>query len=78
MFSLLVSNALRQEFANAEIIHDKLYGLYHYLYSEGNPSGVKALLSLQGICKYFLRLPLSPISDKLFDDLKEHLKNEVN
>ena len=77
-FSSLVSLALKEEFNEAQIIHDKLYGLYHYLYSEGNPSGVKALLSLQGICKNFLRLPLSPISDQLFDDLKEHLKNEVN
>ena len=77
-FSSLVSLALKEEFNEAQIIHDKLYALYHYLYSEGNPSGVKALLSLQGICKNFLRLPLSPISDQLFDDLKEHLKNEVN
>ena len=77
-FSSLVSLALKEEFNEAQIIHDKLYVLYHYLYSEGNPSGVKALLSLQGICKNFLRLPLSPISDQLFDDLKEHLKNEVN
>ena len=77
-FSSLVSLALKEEFNEAQIIHNKLNTLYHYLYSEGNPSGVKALLSLQGICKNFLRLPLSPISDQLFDDLKEHLKNEVN
>ena len=77
-FSSLVSLALKEEFNEAQIIHDKLYGLYYYLYSEGNPSGVKALLSLQGICKNFLRLPLSPISGQLFDDLKEYLKNEVN
>ena len=70
-FSSLVSLALKEELNEAQIIHDKLYSLYHYLYSEGNPSGVKALLSLQGICKNFLRLPLSPISDQLFDYLKE-------
>ena len=75
-FSLLVLNALRQEFANAKIIHDKLYGLYHYLYSEGNPSGIKALLSLKGICDNSLRLPLVSISNELNNELIKYLKNE--
>jgi len=75
-FSLLVSNALRQEFAHAQIIHDKLYGLYHYLYSEGNPSGIKAVLSLKGICDNSLRLPLVSISNELNNELIKYLKNE--
>ena len=75
-FSLLVLNALRQEFANAKIIHDKLYGLYHYLYSEGNPSGIKAVLSLKGICDNSLRLPLVSISNELNNELIKYLKNE--
>ena len=75
-FSLLVSNALRKEFANAKIIHDKLYGLYHYLYSEGNPSGIKAVLSLKGICDNSLRLPLVSISNELNNELIKYLKNE--
>jgi 4-hydroxy-tetrahydrodipicolinate synthase len=77
-FSSLVKFALNGKLSDAELIHDKLYGLYHYLYSEGNPSGVKAFLSLQGICKNYLRLPLVPISSKLFNDFKMYLSNEVN
>jgi 4-hydroxy-tetrahydrodipicolinate synthase len=77
-FSSLVKFALNGELSDAKLVHDKLYGLYHYLYSEGNPSGVKAFLSLQGICKNYLRLPLVPISSKLFNDFKMYLSNEVN
>jgi len=77
-FSSLVKFALNGKLSDAKLLHDKLYGLYHYLYSEGNPSGVKAFLSLQGICKNYLRLPLVPISNKLFNDFKMYLSNEVN
>ena len=77
-FSSLVKFALNGKLSDAKLIHDKLYGLYHYLYSEGNPSGVKAFLSLQGVCKNFLRLPLVPISSELFNDFKIYLANEVN
>ena len=77
-FSSLVKFALNGKLSDAKLLHDKLYGLYHYLYSEGNPSGVKAFLSLQGICKNYLRLPLVPISSKLFNDFKMYLSNEVN
>jgi len=76
-FSSMVNLALNGEFSKANDIHKKLYGLYHYLYSEGNPSGVKALLSLQKICKNYLRLPLVPISKPLLEDLKKYISNEV-
>ena len=77
-FSSLVKFALNGKLSDAKLIHDKLYGLYHYLYSEGNPSGVKAFLSLQGVCKNYLRLPLVPMSSELFNDFKIYLANEVN
>lgn len=77
-FSSLVKFALNGKLSDAKLLHDKLYGLYHYLYSEGNPSGVKAFLSLQGVCKNYLRLPLVPMSSKLFNDFKIYLANEVN
>ena len=77
-FSSLVKFALNGKLSDAKLIHDKLYGLYHYLYSEGNPSGVKAFLSLQGVCKNYLRLPLVPISSELFNDFKIYLANEVD
>ena len=77
-FSSLVKFALNGKLSDAKLLHDKLYGLYHYLYSEGNPSGVKAFLSLQGVCKNYLRLPLVRMSSELFNDFKIYLANEVN
>ena len=77
-FSSLVKFALNGKLSDAKILHDKLYGLYHYLYSEGNPSGVKAFISLQGVCKNYLSLPLVPISSELFNDFKNYLANEIN
>ena len=77
-FSSLVKFALNGKLSAAKLLHNKLYGLYHYLYSEGNPSGVKAFLSLQGVCKNYLRLPLVPMSSELFNDFKIYLSNEVN
>jgi len=35
------------------------------------------LLSLQKICKNYLRLPLVPISKPLLEDLKKYISNEV-
>ena len=77
-FSSLVKFALNGKLSDAKLLHNKLYGLYHYLYSEGNPSGVKAFLTLQGVCKNYLRLPLVPMSSELFNDFKIYLANEVN
>ncbi|MFL2567965.1 MAG: 4-hydroxy-tetrahydrodipicolinate synthase [Flavobacteriales bacterium] len=75
-FSSMVSLSLKKNFEKAEIIHNKLFGYYHYLYSEGNPSGIKALLSLFKISKNVLRLPLVPISNSLFNNLNHFFKDE--
>ena len=40
------------------------------LFAEGNPAGVKAALTVKGVVENYLRLPLVPISDELFEELK--------
>jgi 4-hydroxy-tetrahydrodipicolinate synthase len=32
------------------------------LFIEGNPAGIKAILSVMNICQNYLRLPLVPVS----------------
>lgn len=44
------------------------------LFREGNPVGIKALLSVNGFCGNFLRLPLVPASSSLL----EYFKNDCN
>ena len=48
------------EFAAAQKIHHKFTELYSLLFVDGNPAGVKALLSEMGMIKNQLRLPLVP------------------
>ena len=72
-FSDMVSAGLDNNKLKANKIHNDLFGLYHFLYSEGNPSGIKALLSLIDLCENNLRLPLVPISNSLHNKLKQYL-----
>ena len=73
-FSSMVSSALNNDESQAIKIHKDLEKFYHFLYSEGNPSGIKALLSYFGLCNNILRLPLTNISNKLHTSLKLILK----
>ena len=72
-FSDMVSAGLDNDKLKANKIHDDLFGLYHFLYSEGNPSGIKALLSLMDLCENNLRLPLVPISNSLHNEFKQYI-----
>ncbi|MCD6366551.1 MAG: dihydrodipicolinate synthase family protein, partial [Bacteroidales bacterium] len=38
--------------------------------SGGNPAGIKALLSLMGIVKNELRLPLVPVTNEHFEEMR--------
>jgi 4-hydroxy-tetrahydrodipicolinate synthase len=48
------------EFAAARKIHHKFTDLFSLLFVDGNPAGVKAMLSEMGFIENVLRLPLVP------------------
>ena len=50
----------RGQFEAAQKIHHKFTELYSLLFVDGNPAGVKALMSEMGLLKNVLRLPLVP------------------
>ena len=50
----------RGQFEAAQKIHHKFTDLYSLLFVDGNPAGVKALMSEMGLLKNNLRLPLVP------------------
>jgi 4-hydroxy-tetrahydrodipicolinate synthase len=58
----LVSNALKNNFKSAREIHFKYLELIELLFTDGNPAGIKAVLSLLNISQNNLRLPLVPVS----------------
>jgi len=62
-FTDMVRAALRGQLPQAQQLNFQLLDLYRLLFLEGNPSGVKAALELQGLCSREVRLPLVPMSD---------------
>jgi dihydrodipicolinate synthase/N-acetylneuraminate lyase len=46
------------------------------MYEEGNPVGLKALLSILSVCSGEVRLPLVPASKNLFGKI-ERLQKEI-
>ncbi|MDE7119484.1 MAG: 4-hydroxy-tetrahydrodipicolinate synthase [Muribaculaceae bacterium] len=61
-FGQMVRLALQGEFAQAGVIDRPLQPLYRALFADGNPAGIKSLLSIMGIADDVLRLPLVPVT----------------
>lgn len=70
-FSAMVDFALEGNFAKARELHYKLLGANDLLYAENNPAGVKAFLAEMGLIENYLRLPLVPLSDTIYQKVKE-------
>ena len=59
-FSRMVRLALKEEYSTSLTIHHKFTELFKLLFVDGNPAGVKAMLSEMGLIQNILRLPLVP------------------
>ena len=73
-FSTMVNFALKGDFKKASEIHYRLFEMILALFEEGNPPGIKALLKIMNICANSVRLPLMPVSEKLFNKLENLAK----
>jgi dihydrodipicolinate synthase/N-acetylneuraminate lyase len=51
-------------------LNDERRALTQMLFVEGNPGGIKANLEILGICTSEVRLPLAPVSEKTYEDLR--------
>ncbi len=70
----LVKNALEGNAADARRkMNDDFEALFHLMFVEGNPAGVKCLLYLKGMIENRLRLPLVPVSEKTLQEIKKEL-----
>ncbi len=70
-YATLVRSVLQGDFLTARKIHLERYELCKALFAEGNPAGIKAALHAAGIIRYnLLRLPLTPVSDSLYEKMK--------
>lgn len=71
--SEMVNLALNKDTEKAKIIQSQISNLIQMIFSEGNPTGIKALLNILNFCENKLRLPLTPASNKLFKELKDEV-----
>jgi len=69
--SNLVSNALKNNFKAAREIQFRYMESIELLFADGNPSGVKAFLSLMKLCQNNLRLPLVPVNKTVFSRIQK-------
>lgn len=73
-FSRMLRLELQGEYESARKIHHRFTDLFSLLFVDGNPAGVKAVLSEMGMIENILRLPLVPTrvttSKRISDCLK--------
>jgi 4-hydroxy-tetrahydrodipicolinate synthase len=70
LFSEMVRHCLKADFKTGKRLNDELMSIYDLLFSENNPAGVKAVLSVTGMIENYLRLPLVPLSDPLYNRIR--------
>ena len=69
--------ALAGRFDEAAAIDSKLQPLFKNCFVESNPIPVKAGLSLMGLCRSEVRLPLSEATTGTFDIMRDTLKEII-
>lgn len=74
-FSDLVHYALQGKTVEAQSIHTKYTELYKLLMKDGNPAGIKAVMSAKGWLQNNLRLPLVPASKDTTEEILTFLQN---
>ncbi len=72
-FSKVVHLCQQGKFAEAASLDRRLQPFYRTLFAEGNPSGIKALLAMRGFANDILRLPLTPVSEPLRQQMRDAL-----
>ena len=75
--SKMISLAMSENVSRAYDIHFELLDLVKLLFLEGNPTGIKELMSQLSFCSNILRLPLLSASNELSDKISMKLK-EIN
>ena len=73
-FATLVHLAQQGRYDEAMEIDRTLTDLYRLLFVDGNPSGVKEVMSQMGLLSNVLRLPLVPVTAKTAQDIKSSLE----
>ena len=76
-FSKVVYYGIEGSVKEAYQTQNKILDLIRSIYDEGNPTGIKVLMSALGLCENYLRLPLAPASKDLCDKLNRSFKKFI-
>ena len=74
-FCEMIKAARSNNYAVAKSLNEQMMDIHPYLYSEGNPTGIKSLLNQMGLCSKETRLPLVEASESLDASLLEIVRN---
>jgi len=72
-WSEMIKAAVNENNKLAQVIHNQLLPTHHYLYKEGNPTGIKAALEILGYCNRSVRLPLVQLTERTHLQLKKEM-----
>jgi len=72
--SEMVSHALKYNFKSARELQFKFMEAIELLFLEGSPAGVKAFMSMLGLCNNALRLPLVSVSRQTYSRIQKVLE----
>ena len=59
-------------------LHYAMLRMNQLIFADGNPAGIKCLMSQMGLCKNVLRLPLVPVNPTVEEDIKNALPEIMN
>ncbi|WP_298264041.1 4-hydroxy-tetrahydrodipicolinate synthase [uncultured Lutibacter sp.] len=74
-FSEMIQLGLQGNVGEANKLHYKIMDSIDYIFEEGNPAGIKALLQKISICSENVRLPLVNATSKLHQKLANFIDN---
>jgi 4-hydroxy-tetrahydrodipicolinate synthase len=72
--SELTSHSLKLNFKAAREIQFRLLEMVELCFIDGNPAGVKAMLSMMNLCSNNLRLPLVPVSKPVYTRIQKAIE----
>ena len=77
-FSEMVRAALNGDLNTARQLNLQLLDLHPWLYIDGNPAGIKAAMEILNLGSRDVRLPLVPIQERNFLNLKKELEKVLS
>ena len=69
MFKVMTKALMDNDITKATKAHLAMLRMNELIFADGNPAGIKALMSHLGLCKNILRLPLVTANDKVQNDI---------